>query len=157
MASTDEYIYHYTSDDTAKNYILPNGTLQFSNLGLLNDPEELAKYGSIFLNNSDNSEKPESIELLMKYRVHFPTFLRSSSFSHDRIDAVPYTGKNYHQTKDHNKKGFMLSRMWAMYGDNHKGVCLCFNKKKLIKSLINSLPKDSKLHHADVNYSINQM
>lgn len=154
MNSNDRFIYHYTSAETAREFILPNGTLKFSNINQLNDPEESTKYESLFLNNSDNNEKPDSMSMLMHFKHTFPSLLFSASFSTDRKDKKPYVGKNYFETTNlHLNKGFMLSRMWGTYGDSHKGVCLCFDKAKLLDSFEKALPDNFDIHKNNVKYS----
>lgn len=154
MKSNERFIYHYTSAKIARKFILPNGTLKFSNINQLNDPEESTKYESLFLNNSDNSEKPDSMSMLMHFRHIFPSLLFSASFCTDRKDEKSYEGKNYFETTNlHLNKGFMLSRMWGTYGDEHKGVCLCFDKLKLLDSFEKALPDNFDIYKDDIKYS----
>lgn len=154
MNSNDRFIYHYTSAEIAREFILLNGTLKFSNINQLNDPEESTKYESLFLNNSDNHEKPDSINMLMNFRHTFPSLLFSASFCTDKKDEKSYEGKNYFETTGlHLNKGFMLSRMWGTYGDKHKGVCLCFDKIKLLDSFEKALPDNFDIYKDEVKYS----
>ena len=95
MNSNDRYIYHYTSAKVAREFILPNGTLKFSNINQLNDPEESTKYDSVFLDNSDNNEKSDSMNILMHFKDVFPSLLFSASFCTDKKHEKPYEGKNY--------------------------------------------------------------
>lgn len=153
MNSNDRFIYHFTSAEIAREFILPNKTLKFSNVNQLNDPEESSKYESLFLNNSHNNEKPDSMNMLMNFRYTFPSLLFSASFCTDKKDKKSYEGKNYFETIDlHLNKGFMLSRMWGTYGDKHKGVCLCFDKLKLLDSLEKALPDNFDIYKDEVKY-----
>lgn len=145
IKSNDRFIYHYTSAEVAREFILPNGTLQFSNINQLNDPEESTKYECLFLNNSENNEKPDSLSMLMDFKQTFPSLLFSSSFCTDK--------KKDDNTNLHLNKGFMLSRMWGTYGDKHKGVCLCFDKAKLLDSFQKYNGNNFDIYKSDVKYS----
>ena len=53
-------------------------------------------------------------------------------------------------------KGWARSRMWAQYADNHKGVCLIFDKLCLEKEFKGSFEKSSCETFCDVvNYTNN--
>lgn len=110
-------IYHYCKLSTALEHILPNEKLRISPIISTNDPREnkdiLFKYGS---NNAINT--PDNIlELDARYSNMIRKDCKVLCFSQDY--------KNY--------QGCQLSKMWYMYGDNHKGVCLEINKKKFIE------------------------
>lgn len=47
-------------------------------------------------------------------------------------DTAPLTGDHY---ADVYKRGFSRPRMWAQYGDKHRGVCLIFDKARFIQAL----------------------
>lgn len=48
------------------------------------------------------------------------------------------------------------SRMWAQYADNHKGVCLVFDKKKLVEDFENSFKSElCETHCRKVEYTNN--
>lgn len=46
-------------------------------------------------------------------------------------DTLGYAGMSY------SDRGFSKPRMWAQYANNHKGVCLVFNKELLINKVKN--------------------
>jgi len=46
-------------------------------------------------------------------------------------DIIDYASFEYFSKRP----PYYYPRMWAQYGDNHRGVCLIFNKKKLIKQI----------------------
>lgn len=47
-------------------------------------------------------------------------------------DSGPLTGSHIH---DISRRGFCKPRMWAQYGDNHRGVCLVFDRERLEKQI----------------------
>ena len=42
--------------------------------------------------------------------------------------------------------------MWAQYAENHRGVCLVFDREELNLLLKNSMPPEGKLRAASVHY-----
>jgi hypothetical protein len=151
--SNDRFIYHYTTAKIAREFILPNGTLKFSNINQLNDPEESTKYESLFLDNTNNNEEPDSMNILMGFKDIFPSLLFSASFCTDKKDEKPYEEKKSFETFLPLNKGFMLSRMWGTYGDMHKGVCLCFDKLKLLASFQKVISDNFDIYEDDVKYT----
>lgn len=125
-----KYIYHYTSMETAINYIIASNKIRLSSLENTNDPEEVERLKSIALNGSKGHGK-EDMEMLMYSKHILSKFFLSASFSLDKPYAVPCNTKNYFDIQDHVTRGYLFPRMWALYGDNHKGICLCFNRQKL--------------------------
>ena len=158
MKSNDRFIYHYTSAKVAREFILSNGTMRFSNIQGLNDPEESTKYDSIFLDNTENNEKPDSMSTLMSFKRAFPSSVFSSSYCNDNKENGPYTGVNLFETiNSHVNKGFMKSRMWGTYGDHHAGVCLCFDKEKLLESFNKAKQTNFEIYGEEIKYSKNIM
>ncbi|WP_159522154.1 DUF2971 domain-containing protein [Sunxiuqinia indica] len=107
-----EYLYHYTSLATCIEYILPNRELKFNKIKESNDPPEYIR------NLSDFNFKKGSKEFRKGFQnTEFVSFCQGL--------------KN-----DPEKFGFLNYPMWAHYGDGHKGVCLVFDKEKLVTELI---------------------
>ena len=48
--------------------------------------------------------------------------------------------------------GFYKLRMWAQYGDNNRGVCLCFSREKL-KEVFRNQYINSKIYSTEVKYN----
>lgn len=105
-------LYHYCKFSTFIEKILPNFQLKLGLLKNTNDPREtrdfiintITYYEGPFINKS---ELNNSIKKGCKV-VCFSS------------DSSPYSGYEY-------------SRMWALYGENHKGVCIKINGKKFIE------------------------
>jgi len=65
-------------------------------------------------------------------------------------DTAPLTGDHLH---DVNMRGFSKPRMWAQYGDGHRGVCLVINKERLEQELKRTcLPKAIDVYGGLVSY-----
>lgn len=119
--NSKQYIYHYTTADTAINFILKNGNLRLSPYTNTNDPKETKNW---FFSAGTNENRPldkYSSEYLSK--IMNPTLkecTRVLCFSKDS----PLTGNHI---EDMPQRGFCKPRMWAQYAGNHTGLCLIFD------------------------------
>lgn len=106
-------LYHFTSFDSAVK-IIQNKTLRYSPLKVMNDIYESNRpiFVDYKLNNPYNQ-----IQLLEKEFAKF----RQISLTQDST----------------NKMGFAISPMWGHYAEKGNGVCLVFDKDKIIEKLQN--------------------
>lgn len=111
-----KFLYHYTSKEKLIEFILPSLNLKLNFLKNTNDPKEKKMSTRFAIKNIEFAG--ESIELWGRLRDLIDTKYKVCCFSGDYL-------KN-------NEKyfGYQLVRMWATYGDNHKGVCLVIDKEK---------------------------
>ncbi|MDF4993261.1 DUF2971 domain-containing protein [Vibrio parahaemolyticus] len=120
-----EYLYHYTKSDTAINFILKNKNLRFSSMTTTNDPKETKEWFLIPGSNEGRSLTEYTPEYLAKVLT---PYLQGNTkllcFSSDK-DL-----KGSH-LEDMPNRGFCKPRMWAQYGDNHRGICLIFDYERL--------------------------
>lgn len=112
-------LYHYTKLDSAIRIILSH-QLKFGRLGDMNDVNEAYK------------------------RISY------AHRSNVRTEDVQNELKRYRQISltmdDSSYQGFDISAMWGHYAEKGKGVCLVFDKRKLLKCL------SSDMHSCKVNY-----
>ena len=116
-------LYYYCKLSTALELILPQSQLLLSPITQTNDPRENKVL--LFKFSSNTNEHIEIFDLSEKYSKILRDDCKVLCFSQDY--------KNY--------QGCHLSKMWAQYGDNHKGVCLELNMDKFIEEnsgIINS-------------------
>lgn len=141
---SNKYIYHYTRADTAIDYILSSRTLQLSQFANLNDPKE-SKFEDIYVfGNADLPFGDTRNRLIDFFRLK----VKAVCFSRDdqNVDYPhPYSS-------DMCSRGYAKSRMWATYGDNHKGVCLVFDKEKLRDIFTVNKNTNDHLFYGSVNY-----
>lgn len=120
LDSNGAIISHYTTREVAIEKILPTGKLLLNSIKNSNDPREYKKrvngvYGK-------NEESGKFFEVLDKDEEN----LTKTMFFCGSI-----TKEN--ESKLIKRASFGNSKMWAEYGESHKGVCLIFDKEKLIK------------------------
>jgi len=119
------YVYHYTSRDTALEYILHNNQLRFAPLLKSNDPFEsellgIGEWGKIDMEDNYN-------KLIDKDSIHiFCTCMNDNKVGDSQIRRN-FTDNNCYG------KGFANPQMWAHYGGKHSVVCLEIDKEKLVK------------------------
>ncbi|WP_318468306.1 DUF2971 domain-containing protein [Photobacterium leiognathi] len=124
LNDSKKYVYHYTSVDTAVDYILKDETLLVSCYNKTNDPKETKDW--FFIPGSNHGRcldkyTPEYLSKIMNPVIKEATHV--ICFTKDEV----LTG-NFN---DMARRGFCKPRMWAQYGDKHKGVCLIFDFKEL--------------------------
>lgn len=123
-----DYLYHYTSIETLLLYILPEKRLRFSSIKTTNDPEECYDH-NVFHGDM-------SLEQL-------------NDFSH----IIKNQARIVSLTQDGDYKGYEKPRMWAQYSNHHRGACLIFNRRALIKEFRHAF-KDT-IHYDDkISYDI---
>ena len=160
--SADRFVYHFTSAETSKDYILPTLKLRFSSYTKTNDPYE-TKNWSITIKDSlkeiskvNQKDKKFVIELIMKFNENrslhindIKSRVKTLCFSEDiKIDTLKNNLKSFGL-----KIGWGYPRMWAQYGSNHKGVCLMFDKKNLDMTIKKELMKNFYTYCGSVKYT----
>jgi hypothetical protein len=113
ITETDS-LYHYCKLSTAIEFILPEKRLLLNTLGRTNDPRENKSFVFAGLNFD-----PDKINILDHSNVISQEIRKDCKILCLSGDSSPYFG-------------YELSRMWAMYGDNHKGVCVEISKERFI-------------------------
>lgn len=126
--NSENYVAKYTTFDRVIKDILPFNKIRVSSANKVNDPYENKK-GSIIEADiffSQDSTGKEYFEFKEKFEdaqykllSHIKLFC-TSIYSLEKVNYI-----------NHAHEIYAKPRMWATYGDNHKGVCLVFNKKEL--------------------------
>ena len=112
----DNKIYYYCKLSTALEFILPYPRLLLGPIINTNDPRE-NKSPLFTYNNNQNGASVDLFDLNEKCNLALKEDCKIICFSKDY--------KNY--------QGCHLSKMWAHYGDNHKGICLEIDRQLFIK------------------------
>ena len=128
MIGNDKYLYHYTSLNRAFEHILHEGKLLLASLKLTNDPRESKDWNWTFRNISHEIDiaipsVEELVTVSSEINLKIKRDCKLCCFSIDDKTKNLYSGR-----------GWGHPRMWAQYADKHKGVCLVFDKDKLIET-----------------------
>jgi hypothetical protein len=146
----DKYVYHYTSADTAIQFILENKNLRLSSFRNTNDPREFKDWDFVLstYNGSDlDTFDEKDISSQLSSRLKDCTKLLC--FSSDKY------GLEGNYIKDLFLRGFCKPRMWAQYANLHKGVCLVFEKNKIIEEAKRQFSNLGTVVYGCVDYSDN--
>lgn len=114
-----KYLYHFTSKEKLIEFILPSLNLKLNYLKNTNDPKEKKMSTRFTIENIESAS--EYFELGLRLEEIIDNNYKLCCFSSDYL----------HDKKKH--FGYQLVRMWATYGDNHKGICLVIDKQKFIE------------------------
>lgn len=130
----NKYIFHYTSYNVLMDHILKTKKIRFGKMKDTNDPKE--SIGPIFAYGCCNEEGDYS-EAIREVRLELNKY-KTVSFCKDG--------------KERFKRGYHKARMWAQYGDDHKGCCLIINREKFERSIYKGF-YESEIYIKDITYS----
>ena len=129
-SEVDQFVYHYTRAETAHNSILKSSTLRLSSLAETNDPRESKAWAfNLWTGGKNDLGRYDFQAVSAWFSNALKTKTRLACFA---LDQAPLTGDH---TQDILRRGLARSRMWAQYGDKHQGVCLVFDKARLIRAV----------------------
>lgn len=149
-------LFHYTSLINGMS-IASGNSLRFSPITKMNDPLEYLDPKRIFEGiKTDNFDKiAYEIESALKKRKES---LHIISLTQEIDWNTPEENVRYQNKHDNLfDKGWARTRMWAQYADKGKGVCLVFDKEKLLKcaeSQYNGVIKTGSVNYTNDFYKI---
>jgi len=162
-----KYLCHYTNEKSAE-IIISTMALRFGKISESNDPIEMKRFSSCGMDpdlSADDKERNRVSNQLMEYlnkilqvicfsegtikNAKFGAFVYGESFEIDLEDGLIHPG-NIHNFWE--RPPYYLPRMWAQYGDNHKGACLIFDKNKLINQIVEQTRDLYNISHKAVIY-----
>jgi len=149
LESTEKYLYHYTSSGTLLEKIITNQMLRFSPLDKTNDPRETKEWQFSISRNTSEDASPSDLTSIMNH---------ASSIVKRNVKALCLSKDQQIDNDDPEdifKRGYGKLRMWAQYGENHKGACLIFDKEELTKTIEQSLHDRGYIFHDSMHYTDN--
>ena len=153
MYFSSSMLFHYTKLQTALELILTSMQLRFSSFRNVNDPHERG-YKSLSLNWSNREPIDESLIDYNKYQREVDSIRQDESkllcFSKNTSTIVK-TGSSVLDTDLYYKTGFFKMRMWAQYGDLHRGLCLAFSRDEMVEEIKKEYG-EFKLYRGDIKY-----
>ncbi len=108
--NSKELLFHYTKLSTALFHILPNKKLLLNPIAFMNDIYEMDNRLENFWRN---------------WQEEISGFANFEHFKENKIKIISFV-------KDDKVRGFDNQLMWSFYGEKYQGVCLVFDKKKLV-------------------------
>ncbi len=143
----EDAIFHYTKKKVFFEKILQNLKLRLSPLEKMNDPMEYK--GPIFTYHMFGYSKTDK-----KLKNKAKTLLNNLKQKESKIAC--FCSNNDSQTK-----GYLRSRMWSQYGENHEGICLVISKQALNNLIdktykfeaVRYIEKPFPLLDFDINYN----
>lgn len=119
----EKYVAHYTKFDRVIKDILPFNEIRISSVSTVNDPYE--KDESWIENDASDSKE----DIIKNYQTL--NKLKKDIFNYLKIFCVASYDELSKNCIDLSSDIYAKPRMWAHYGDNHKGICLIFDKEEL--------------------------
>lgn len=125
MDDPNRYLYHYTSAETALDFILKDRRLRLGRYTATDDPTESKawKFGKVASNQAVLDEYRDDLSPWLSNEIQAKT--RLVCFC---MDSPELTGEH---VSDIAKRGFCKPRMWTQYARSHTGLCLVFDWQKL--------------------------
>jgi hypothetical protein len=137
-----EILYHYTTKETALEKILDSGKLRFNKFGMTNDPKE-TNYWLFNYRYSYND--------MGKAYPDCNDYLNNLLKKHSNILCFTIDNLNL-EVDQNNRNGYMHSRSWAQYAGSHSGICLLFDKQKLINAITDKFSDSYSIWYGNVEY-----
>lgn len=151
----NQFLFHYTTYSAALGILLSQ-QMRLGPLVNKNDPLEFEDHrddGRVIHGNPSNEELAV---IIGDYKNAVDEKVRSVRFASFAMDMFFYNPPKDFQENCYNNltKGWACSRMWAQYADNHKGVCLVFDRENLVKSFEKSFGS-CEIYCKEVTYTNN--
>lgn len=128
----ENFIYHFTRSEKAIFNIIPSGKLLLNSFEKTNDPREYKSFGFGSINGDFDETNLISEFVAEQDRI--------SKLIKKDCKVLCFCEDYF--TEDEWWDGFNLPRMWAQYGDNHRGICLEIDKQKFIEENKDILESD---------------
>jgi hypothetical protein len=138
-----QFIYHYTDRDAGFAHIVPTRTLRFSRLSAMRDPVENKDWiqGLLAPITWPDADVQKVVDL-----VH--STLESTHILSLTLDSPLQPGASAQHAR-----GYARPRMWEQYAENHKGICLVFDRARFHEALMHSLPAHPDTFAGEVAYA----
>ncbi len=146
-------LYHFTKKDTALEKILFERKIKLGQLRYTNDPKETKKLSiSLSYTPDQNKTSPKwAMKVLDEAERVFKDEWNVLCMTKN-LPKRKYKGTNKSLVKEHSRYGYAHPKMWAHYSENHTGICLVFDGKKLHSNISSALKNRCKIFSGPVNY-----
>lgn len=131
----EDTICHYSTIEIAVEKILFTNKLRFSSTNKVNDPFE---YSDITIGYGGHVSQDYSDEYIKEMNNQILSIMRNSIQKCQNYKIACFCRNEENAAlhlHSYDKLGFAKPRMWAQYGDSHKGCCIVFDKTKLEENI----------------------
>lgn len=139
--NSEDALFHYTKKCTALEKILPKKQLKFGSFRGTNDPQEYRPKLAGAVGWGWDGKSDEVTDVIVEINNLCQQRSRFLSFCTNRYEEGVI--KEY---------GYLRSRMWAQYGDNHEGACIVLSKSILLEHLKANKNENHELLDSMVKY-----
>jgi hypothetical protein len=137
-----DLLFHYTRSETALKFILPNETLRLSSCRGTNDPRESKDWLFTLVCRANGPAPGEALRVSTELNRLIKDMTRLSCFCANTPPNVALAESS----------GAFHSRMWAQYSEDHKGIVLVFDGRRLLPDAQESLGSLGQLWFGPVEY-----
>lgn len=141
-----ELLFHYTRAATAFEHILPDKKIRLSPYKLMRDPLEAQHWPEppAYWVDPDNELQDE----LQLARLGVVVQAKAAA----RLVSLTVDADDYGEETEPFGRGYARASMWQLYGDNHRGVCLAFDREQFLSVLTSALADSSRIIAKPVQY-----
>ena len=142
QGSSETFLHHYTKLSTALEHILGRQELRLGRFADTNDPREYRRPRISMVGPRLDPEVSETVVRLARELLKETWSLVCLTMDAPSAGA-PVTAWD---------RGWARSRMWAQYADDHRGVCLVFDRQELMRELRDQLLVEGAIMRGPVRY-----
>jgi hypothetical protein len=156
--SFDDYLYHYTKAETLQK-IAANRQFKMRRFATMNDPRESKAWTVVTFDIGFGEPPPDDPIDQGAVDAEVARFK-------DNVKVAAFTRDVSHATETEENRtqylgaGFAHPAMWAHYADTHRGVCIVFDKRTLVRRFMEQSPDSfgdpSQVRHGEVTYTAHE-
>ena len=128
-----ELLFHYTRARTAFELILPNNTIRLNTYQAMRDPLDAQHWPDPTAFWVD--QKIEDQDQRELGRIGVVVAAKSAA----RLLCLTADADDYEDDVEPFGRGYARASMWQFYADDHRGVCLAFDRERLLARLRHEL------------------
>ena len=140
--SSGDWLYHYTTLETALVHILPRRRLRLSPFSLMRDPRESKAWvpsGAGYLDGVDDTNLLQKMADASERVNHLRNAFKLLSLT---LDGPEGPGEF--------ERGYARSRLWELYAERGAGVCVVLNRDTAIDAIARQLEAVGQTAHRKV-------
>jgi len=141
-----EWLYHYTTLETALVYILPQLRLRLSPFSQMRDPREYKQWFPGAVGFFSDDQEGELMSRIEKASVRL-NLLRNE------FKLLSFTTDSPNPDEGEYGRGFSRSRLWESYASNGTGICLVLRKNTAVEAITRQLDAAGTSAHGPVVYA----